>query len=243
MKRAGRESKALGRAVVAGFVVWFASACAADPFAPPPGQCQGILFETRACIALILIPAGPSAILTGDTIRLTTMSDSGYGSVKWSISSASMEFVTATGLAASVQTPVSTVLVRGTAPGSATVTATHASPVRTVSSTIAVADSSAITQMVFSNFTTPTSWTVKAGDSLPVFTSLRAADATAYRGSPDSWSTTDATRATVRVHSCQIGAFCSDGRAAYIIGRAPGTVDIIAGFGGLRGTINVTVTP
>jgi hypothetical protein len=133
----------------------FATACSMDfglsgwSGVTGPAVCGIGLFGEgphHPCVGLALYPGTGVVLLKGETLRMSTSSDSGYAApVTWSITGAAVTAVVGSereepetlggGRSASI-------LVKGLQLGSATVTASHANPARTASSTITVVDSS-----------------------------------------------------------------------------------------------------
>lgn len=218
----------------------FAAACASQetscPVEPlPPGMCAGFFFGgSHPCVGLEVSPrtgAYGSAVLKGDTLRMYTSSDSGYAApVTWSITGEAATLVTGSEREETGFLRSASILVKGLLLGSATVTASHANPARTASSTITVVDSSIITQIVVVSMNPAN---VKVGASLYVSARLKDATGVEYRAYPDLWSTSDTTVATIQPSNY----------GAYVRGRSAGAVDVIASFLTVRGTLRITVVP
>ena len=132
----------------------FATACSMDlglsgwSGSGRPGYCGIGLFGEgqHPCVGLEVSPRTGeygSALLKGDTLRMSTNSDSGYAApVSWSITGDAATVVMGsereeTGFG----DRFASILVKGLQLGTATVTASHANPARTASSTITVVDS------------------------------------------------------------------------------------------------------
>jgi len=207
-----------------------------------PTKC-GTLFDQRNCVALA-VESGGAAVLAGDTIRLFSMSDSDYAaSVTWEVSesgalvpNSEMEYV-----------PIfyrtgRSILMRGIKPGDATVTVTGADGHHRATTHVPVVDSSAITTLEFfavsvkQNAYTATT-TVAVGDSLWVDATPLDAQGRQYTAHPDSLWSSDTTIAKLVSHP----AFGRQPARTWLVGRAPGSVDVVAAFLDVRDTVRITV--
>jgi hypothetical protein len=236
---------------VATLLPLFATACRIDissPFTSRPGYCRIGLGDEHPCVELELYPrvgAPGSALLKGDTLRISTYSELGYATpVTWSITGEAATTVMGSEREETLFLGFASILVKGLQLGSATVTASHANPARTASSTITVVDSSIITQIVLwsSHEGTPPILTtnVRVGDSLSVRVTLMDAAGLGYTAQPELWSTTDTTVASIARHQTAPPASFVQ---TYARARSPGTVDVIASFLTVRGTLRITVVP
>lgn len=230
----------------------FATACSVDVTTihlGTPGYCGGFGLLAQGehpCVALEVSPP-TGTLLKGDTLRLSANSDSGYATpVTWSITGNTATVVM--GSEREETTPFlgvrfASVLVKGLQLGNATVRASHANPARTASSIITVVDSSIIVRIVLSSYhdgSPPVSTTtVSVGDSLHVVVTLMDADGMEYRAQPELWSTTDPTVASIAQHQTTPTSFVQ----TFARARSPGTVDVIASFLTVRGTLRITVVP
>ena len=210
------------------------ASCPVEPLAP--GMCAGFTYMdgSHPCVALEVYPRTGefgSVLLRGDTLRMSTSSDSGYAApVTWSlVGDAAVAVAASEREENGLLGRYASILVKGVQPGSAIVTASHNNAAHTASTTLTVADSSIITRIVLSAYPT----TVKVGTDLYVSARMEDATGKQYRAQPEQWSTSDTTVA--RIQAGNYGRF--------IRGRSPGTVDVIASFLTLRGTLRITVIP
>jgi hypothetical protein len=222
------------------------SACKIDlgiaDLSNPPGWC-GFLFESRPCVALAVHPQWPG-LLKGDTVRVYTQSDSGYGApITWAVTGAA-ELVAESEMAYPGYQGARSILVRGLEKGSATVIAKNTPTNRTAMLGLVVADSSEITSVSLHSVSVQSSpygsatTTVRVGDSLWVFGRPVDASWRTYGVRIENWTTSDATIATTITHP-----FAGEGLRTWIRGRAPGAVDVNASFHTASGTLRITVIP
>jgi hypothetical protein len=207
-----------------------------------PTKC-GMTFDQRNCVALA-VESGGAAVLEGDTIRLFSMSDSDYAaSVTWEVSesgaivpNSEMEYV-----------PIfyrtgRSILMRGIEPGDATVTVIGADGHHRATTHVPVVDSSTITSLEFfvvsvkQNAYTATT-TVAVGDSLWVDATPLDAQGRRYAAHPDSLWSSDTAIAKLVSHPA-LGPLPA---ATWLVGRAAGSVNVVAAFLEVRDTVRITV--
>ena len=207
-----------------------------------PGYC-GFLFDQHPCVSLKIEPIGEGLrLIRGDTLRLYTYSDSGYGRVRWRIAGMSVAFVNADGsLAGTITTPVDRAVIKGVATGSSIVEVESSVASRTASGTVSVADSSVITTVdaMLTRWATVTSgvfW-VERSDTIRVTSTLRDAQGNVYVGRP-TWTVSD----TSLIRLLPARASCEPTTCStWIVPRAMGDLELVARFGALADTIRLKV--
>ena len=241
-----RISISMAGAAVAGAL----AACSVtidDPF--PKGDqfaCGGFLNQ-HPCIVLSVF-APRSNVLKGDTTRFYADSDSGYAApVTWSVVGPAeiVEGSERNEIGAIGNGAARSILVRGTAAGSATVTARH-DELHAGSGTMVIADSSEITRISIQSFASfslgylpAATNTMHVGDSLRmVVSSLSDGLGRVYAGYPQQWATSDTAVARMTVDPSLPATL-----GVWAHGRAEGAVDVIATFANATERYRIYVVP
>jgi hypothetical protein len=206
-----------------------------------PTKC-GTLFDQRNCVGLA-VESSAEAVLTGDTVRLVTLSDSGYSaSVTWQVSE-SGAFVEESerDYTPTFYSPGRSILLRGIEPGNATITVTGGDGHHTATTVIPVVDSGAITRLdlrvvSLADPSTATT-TMQVGETLLPSAVPMDSQGRRYAARPDSLRTADTTIATVVTWPA------SGTRPAQVrlVGRKSGSVYLVAYFLAVRDSVRITV--
>lgn len=197
----------------------------------------GWLFDPRPCVALEIYPSALN-ILNGDTVYLTTLSDSGFARSTWTMTGSAAAFVGAGGeLSNEITVPDAAALLKAVNAGRAEIRVQSAGSAHSATRTVTVADSSELLTLALA-FSWYQSDTIKVGSQFFVLWELRDASGTVFRARPTSWSSSDALVASMEREPCA-GVGCG----APFRANAAGTVDVIASFLGLRDTLRITVVP
>ncbi|HEU4993217.1 MAG TPA: hypothetical protein VFT29_00275 [Gemmatimonadaceae bacterium] len=222
---------------VANLVLVEASLAGCNPFKAPsyPQIGCGFALETRACVALETRPAVVN-ILRGDTIRIVTRSDSGYGRATWTVSGLAATFAIVGGaIASQLLTPDTTALVMGIAVGTSEVRAQSTRPPYAATSSIGVGDSSSMTTLSIWYPTARRDTTITLGVEMALVAELRDAQSQSYIVRP-IWTSTDASVIAIAPPTCGV---CYP-RA---VTKGYGLARVIAQFRDLRDTLQIFVAP
>jgi hypothetical protein len=204
--------------------------CPTQPLAP--GQCAGFYWDgPHDCTALSLSPASGtfgSRIFKGDTLRLSTFSDSGFSSpVTWSVAGTAITLLSDTTYPYSFSGAAA--VVRADRAGTDSVTATHQNPLRVATTTLTVFDSSVVELVDFKVF-----GSIKAGQAYYLTVRLMDGSGVVYKGRPDRWTSSDSSVAVVNLPLST---------SPYILTFKAGTATITGWFAAAHNSVQVTVTP
>ncbi|MEO7965337.1 MAG: Ig-like domain-containing protein [Gemmatimonadaceae bacterium] len=169
-------------------------------------------------VASVTLSPATGAVFTGRTLQLTVAIEDANGNalstvgrtVVWTSSDPAVASVGSTGV------------VTGTAPGSATITATVQGKSGTSSLTVTNVPVSAVT-------VAPTSAQLAVGGSMQLTATAKDASGAVITGRPVTWSSSDATIATVSA-------------TGLVSALAAGPVQLTASIGGVAGSASLTVT-
>ena len=176
-----------------------------------------VTVNPKSVASIRLSPTGDAQLLVGQTRQMTAETLAGDGEVltgrviTWSSNSPTVASVSTTGLITAI------------APGGAVVTAASEGRTAVVAITVSSVP-------VASVAVTPASDEVVVTQTLQLTATAKDAQGGSLTGRPVSWSTSDATKATVS-------------STGLVTGIAPGTVTITASAEGKSGTSDITVKP
>lgn len=190
----------------------------------------GFFFDTHPCVDLAITPAN-SRIVSGDTVRFWTVSDRNLGNVAWTIAGEAGVLSDTVSMEQALAYPKFGVLVKALAPGSSVLTAKSAAYVH--STTVTVADSSAITRMAVYSSKSET----QVGHYVLLSAFMQDAQYATYHTSP-RWTSTDPL-----VISFDNPENQRDDQTLWVRAKSVGTTLLIASYLELRDTVSITVVP
>ena len=226
------------------------AACALDlgiDGAPSTTKKCGTYFDQRECVALAVSTDVP-AILKGDVVRVTALSDSGFATnVTWT-STAGVAFVGGSERSDTVifYGPASSIAVRGMiGGGNATIRATSSDGQHSAFATLWVADSSSVNRFYMTSYAPaansgfiPTT-TVHAGDSLWVNVMVTDSLFHTFNVTP-LLAVSDTTIARLVERP---GPPPSLYPRFWLVAKKPGSVDLVASFLAASGRLGIAVIP
>lgn len=194
----------------------------------------GIGLGPRPCVAIDIMPENLN-VLRGDSVVLTTFSDSGFGAATWTLTGDAASFVLPGGaLVKSIGQSLTVATMKAVTTGSAVVEVQSVNSPYSASRDVHVADSSAVTTLRLDPLSTPD--TVKVGAQFSLYWLLRDVDHRTYLARPTLWTVSDSDVLSFAGRNCPL---CAE----KFVAREAGSVDVIGQFLGLRDTLRFTVVP